>query len=81
MTMSLCTANQTDDDRLEEESLLTERPLNSADPTPHRRETSVPLMPVSTKPGHRYQKQLIMLQHEVCPANLTINFNSKNLFY
>ena len=49
MTMSLCTANQTDDDREEEESLLTERPLNSADPTPHRRETSVPLLPVSTE--------------------------------
>ena len=64
MTMSLCTANQTDDDRLEEESLLTERPLNSADPTPHRRETSVPLLPVSTEQEHRYQKQLKLLQHD-----------------
>ena len=77
MTMSLCIADQTDDDRLEEDSLLTDRPLNSANQTSPPQETSVPLMPVSTKPGHRYQKQLIILQHEVCPANLTFNF--KNL--
>ena len=81
MTMSLCIANRTDDDRVEEESLLTDRPLNSANQTSPPQETSVPLMPVSTEPGHRYQKQLIMLQHIDCPANLTINLSSKNLFY
>ena len=55
MTMSLCIADRTDDDRVEEDSLLTDRPLNSANQTSPPQETSVPLMPVSTKPGHRYQ--------------------------